>query len=564
MRNIKTIRVLSILTLIVIFSINLFSQNLPDSTIKKIDNLFKTWDNNYSPGCIIGIIRNDSLIYSKGYGMANLEFGAPITTETVFHMASVSKQFTAYSIILLANRGKLKLDDDIHKYLSWFPDLKEKITINNLLNHTSGIRDQWQLMDISGTRYSDIITQEHVVSILSNQKALNFKPGEQYMYSNSGFTLLAEIVKSVTGQTLRQFADSAIFKPLGMTKSFFRDDNSEIIKNRAASYRRLDKTHFANSVFNNSSVGATNLSTTIDDMSKWVSNFYYTKAGNQNDINLLTQKGKLNNGKELNYAAGIVSGTYKGWREFAHAGGDAGYRTYITVFPDLKMGFLVFANVPEVGTSQKAHQLADLFISDTSGLKSLPQKIDSSKAFLKDASIIKKIAGDYIGEDGLQIHFFDMANKFYLSSDAFGDSLLLFQEDQTTFSFIDRTDVRFLFTNSTIKPALTVSYSKNEFFLFTKYKKDEIWADATLKEYTGTYYCPELQCRYDILLKDHHLVIKNIKYPETPVTFAGPNHLFTGLSGMNHLMMIRNKEKVITGFEVNSNRVMHLRFDKTE
>jgi len=552
------------LTLIVIFSINLFSQNLPDSTIKKIDNLFKTWDNNYSPGCIIGIIRNDSLIYSKGYGMANLEFGAPITTETVFHMASVSKQFTAYSIILLANRGKLKLDDDIHKYLSWFPDLKEKITINNLLNHTSGIRDQWQLMDISGTRYSDIITQEHVVSILSNQKALNFKPGEQYMYSNSGFTLLAEIVKSVTGQTLRQFADSAIFKPLGMTKSFFRDDNSEIIKNRAASYRRLDKTHFANSVFNNSSVGATNLSTTIDDMSKWVSNFYYTKAGNQNDINLLTQKGKLNNGKELNYAAGIVSGTYKGWREFAHAGGDAGYRTYITVFPDLKMGFLVFANVPEVGTSQKAHQLADLFISDTSGLKSLPQKIDSSKAFLKDASIIKKIAGDYIGEDGLQIHFFNMANKFYLSSDAFGDSLLLFQEDQTTFSFIDRTDVRFLFTNSTIKPALTVSYSKNEFFLFTKYKKDEIWADATLKEYTGTYYCPELQCRYDILLKDHHLVIKNIKYPETPVTFAGPNHLFTGLSGMNHLMMIRNKEKVITGFEVNSNRVMHLRFDKTE
>ena len=564
MRNIKTIRVLSILTLIVIFSINLFSQNLPDSTIKKIDNLFKTWDNNYSPGCIIGIIRNDSLIYSKGYGMANLEFGAPITTETVFHMASVSKQFTAYSIILLANRGKLKLDDDIHKYLSWFPDLKEKITINNLLNHTSGIRDQWQLMDISGTRYSDIITQEHVVSILSNQKALNFKPGEQYMYSNSGFTLLAEIVKSVTGQTLRQFADSAIFKPLGMTKSFFRDDNSEIIKNRAASYRRLDKTHFANSVFNNSSVGATNLSTTIDDMSKWVSNFYYTKAGNQNDINLLTQKGKLNNGKELNYAAGIVSGTYKGWREFAHAGGDAGYRTYITVFPDLKMGFLVFANVPEVGTSQKAHQLADLFISDTSGLKNPPQKIDSSKAFLKDASIIKKIAGDYIGEDGLQIHFFDMANKFYLSSDAFGDSLLLFQEDQTTFSFIDRTDVRFLFTNSTIKPALTVSYSKNEFFLFTKYKKDEIWADATLKEYTGTYYCPELQCRYDILLKDHHLVIKNIKYPETPVTFAGPNHLFTGLSGMNHLMMIRNKEKVITGFEVNSNRVMHLRFDKTE
>jgi CubicO group peptidase (beta-lactamase class C family) len=151
--------------------------------------------------------------------MANLEYGIPITPETIFHMASVSKQFTAYSIVLLAKQGKLQLDDDIHKYLSWFPDLKEKITIHNLLNHTSGIRDQWQLLAISGTRLDDVITQEHIIKILSRQKALNFKPGEQYSYSNSNFTLLAEIVKSITGQSLRKFTDSAIFKPLGMNNT---------------------------------------------------------------------------------------------------------------------------------------------------------------------------------------------------------------------------------------------------------------------------------------------------------------------------------------------------------
>src|SRR4030095_16366022 len=157
-----------------------------------------------------GIVRNDSLIYTKGYGSANLEYAIPNTPETIFHTASVSKQFSGYAIVLLAKQGKLQLDDDIHKYLPWFPDLKEKITIRHLLNHTSGIRDQWQLLAISGTRLDDVITHEHIVKILSQQRALNFKPGEKYSYSNSGFTMLAEIVKSVTGQSLRQFTDSAI------------------------------------------------------------------------------------------------------------------------------------------------------------------------------------------------------------------------------------------------------------------------------------------------------------------------------------------------------------------
>src|SRR6185503_3339421 len=173
-----------------------FSQTLASDTAKKIDSLFKTWDNNSSPGCAIGIVRNDSLIYAKGYGIANLEYGIPVTPETIFHMASVSKQFTAYSIVLLANQGRLQLDDDIHKYLPWFSDVKAKITIRHLLNHTSGIRDQWQLLAISGTRLDDVITQDHIIKILGKQEALNFRPGEQYSYSNSGFTMLAEIVRS--------------------------------------------------------------------------------------------------------------------------------------------------------------------------------------------------------------------------------------------------------------------------------------------------------------------------------------------------------------------------------
>ena len=160
------------------------AQQLPDSTVKKIDSIFRKWNNN-GPGAAIGIIRNDSLIYAKGYGMANLEHNIPITPETIFHLASVSKQFTGYSIVLLAKQNKLQLNDDIRKYLPWFPDLKEKITIRHLLNHTSGIRDQWQLLAKSGTRLDDVITHDHNIKILSQQKALSFKPGEKETYSNS-------------------------------------------------------------------------------------------------------------------------------------------------------------------------------------------------------------------------------------------------------------------------------------------------------------------------------------------------------------------------------------------
>ena len=149
------------------------AQTVPDSIIKKIDGLFSQWNSQQSPGCVIGIIRNDSLIFARGYGLANLEYSIPNSPLTIYHMASVSKEFTAYSVLMLAKAGKLSLEDDIRKYLSWFPDLKEKITIRQLLNHTSGVRDQWQLLAISGTRLDDVITQEQIIKLLSRQQALN-------------------------------------------------------------------------------------------------------------------------------------------------------------------------------------------------------------------------------------------------------------------------------------------------------------------------------------------------------------------------------------------------------
>ena len=542
-------------------TIQLSAQSIPDSTIKKIDSLFTKWNIVNSPGCTVGVVRNDSLIFSKGYGMANLEYAIPNTPATVFHMASVSKQFTAFAIVLLAAKGKLQLDDDIRKYLSWFPDLKEKITIRHLLNHTSGIRDQWQLLAISGTRLDDVITQDHIVKILGQQRALNFKPGEKYSYSNSGFTMLAEIVKSVSGQTLRAFTDSAIFKPLGMNNTHFHDDYKEIEKNRSYSYDRIDSVHFSNSVLSYSNAGATSLFTNIPDLSKWVMNFYDHKVGTQKDIDQLTQKGKLNSGKELTYALGIAVDKYKGWRQYSHGGSDAGYRAYLSAFPDLKMGFLVFSNLGDVNTGANVYAIADLFIKDSTQKKEEDKKEprDSIAALLKDTLPMKNFLGDYIGDDGLPFSFDMKGGKLYYH--IYDDNNFLVKEQKDTFSIPSAPEVKFVF-GIKAKDTTVDIFTPDQSYHLKKYVKDTTQTDETLKKYTGIYYCPELDCKYGIQLKDHHLKLTNAKYSDTKLTLVGGDHLTSDYWWINHLLMIRDSKKNITGFEVNSGRIMHLKFNK--
>lgn len=532
------------------------AQSIPDSVVQKIDKLFSEW-NNSSPGCAIGIVRNDSLVFARGYGMANLEYSIPIMPETIFHMASVSKQFAAYSIVLLASQGKLKLDDDIRKHLSWFPDLKEKITIRHLLNHTSGIRDQWQLLAVSGTRIDDVITQDHIVKILSKQQQLNFKPGERYLYSNSGYTMAAEIVKSVTGKTLREFTDSVIFKPLGMANTHFHDDYTEVVKNRAYSYDRESPSLYSNSILSYSNAGATSLFTNINDLSRWVTNFYHPVAGAGADIEQLVQKGVLNNEKELNYALGIVSDIYKGNKQYSHSGGDAGYRTYLTVFPELQMGFMVLSNLGDINVHQKTYQLVDLFIRDTtnSTTPSTKPAADSSKAVLKDTVSIKKYIGEYVSEEGAEFSFVFKNKKFYWQR--YGNSDLLLPVGKDSFVVASSPDVKFVFSHKNKKTKAYQSWPGADRTL--EHANNN--ADIRPERYVGEYYSPELDTRYSIVMENGKLVLTNSKYENSELKQVG-NHLFSSYWWMRHLKIITNNKNAVVGFEVNDGRVMHLRFDK--
>ena len=251
---------------------------------ERVDKLFAQWDKPGSPGCALGVVKDGEFIYRRGYGMANLDLDIPISSKTDFYICSTSKQFTAMSIALLVRDGKIALDDDIRKYLPEIPQYQSPITINDLIHHTSGLRDYLDLIELSGRSILDVSSDENFLKAIARQKKLNFKPGDEFSYSNSNYFLLSEIVKRVSGKSLRAFADERIFKPLGTANTFFHDNRGEIIKNRAFGYSPQKDGSFSVILTNFEGVGDGGLYTSVDDLLLWDRNFYDNKLGGGADL----------------------------------------------------------------------------------------------------------------------------------------------------------------------------------------------------------------------------------------------------------------------------------------
>jgi CubicO group peptidase (beta-lactamase class C family) len=548
-------RLLAALLLFVIAMPKVNAQALPDSTIIKIDRLFEKWNKPDAPGCVAGVIIGDQLVYAKGFGLANLESKAPNTPESIYYMCSVSKQFAGYSIALLMRQGKIRQEDDIRTYLPW-ANFGEKITVRNLLNHTSGIRDDISLAAISGLGGNGMLTQALAINLLKRQRALNFRPGEMYAYSNSNYVLLAEIVAQVSKQSFRSFTDSAIFKPLGMSASRFISDPDELVKGRAASYT-LNNGQFSNSYQNVYTLGDGGLFTSLNDMAKWVSNFYNPVAGDTNDIAQLTQQGTLNNGKTISYAMGVAIDSNRGHKRILHNGGLAGYRTIILVYPALKMGFLVFGNTGEGDIYNKGNQLENLLVPDrsmpvTTTAATAPAPAPAATA-LTDTVAVKKWLGNYISETGYKVTISLKAGTLYVN-----ETLAMTPESANVFHLSYRPAIKYTFAGNGVSLESPVLDKPMQL----EHIPDASLTDDALNSYTGTYYSPELDVNFRIVRNGKELWITSSHYKEEKITRVGTDHLFTdGI--LSHLLIKRDSKGKITGFEMTDGRIMHLFFRKT-
>ena len=342
-------------------------------SVARVDSAFSRFGPK-TPGCAVGASRHGRTVLARAYGMANLEYDVPNTTETVFEAGSVAKQFTAAAILLLAQQGKLSLDDQVRKHIPELPDYGVPLTIRHMIHHTSGLRDWGTIATVEGwPRGSRVHTHAHVLDIVKRQRALNFKPGSEYLYSNTGYNLLAIIVERVSGRSFADFTRTEIFEPLGMTRTQWRDDYARVVKGRATAYAPSSNGFRMNMPFENVH-GNGGLLTTVEDLLRWSANFDLGRVGGAAFAREQVRQGRLTVGREIEYAAGLVVTRYRGVPEVSHGGATAGYRAFLTRFPDQGVAVAVLCNHAGAPVGALAHRVADVFLGSSAAPTPAPAK----------------------------------------------------------------------------------------------------------------------------------------------------------------------------------------------
>jgi CubicO group peptidase (beta-lactamase class C family) len=533
-----------------------------DGTTDKVDKLFAVWDKTTTPGAALAVIKDGKIIYERGYGMAKLEDGIVNAPDKVFDIGSVSKQFTATCVAMLIREGKIGLDDDIRKYIPEMPAYEKPVTVNHLLHHTSGLRDYNALLELAGFRAdADSPTVEESLEVIRRQKKLNYAPGEEYSYTNTGFFLLSQIVERVSGKSLNAFAQERIFKPLGMTKTIFQDDHTQIIKDRATGYVQ-GKKGFAISMSNWDETGDGNVYTTVRDLYLWDQAFY-TGALGKSLMDMLHTQGVLNSGKTIDYAFGLVVGEHKGLKVVEHGGAWVGFRAAVVRFPEQKFSVVVLANLETINPSRLAFGVADIYLA---GLIKEPAK-DETK---KEQTITVSKAELEILTGNWQDDRFGLWLAMALKDDKLvaglnGRDYILTAVGPGKFVVPDNP-VGFVFEFKAVekgKPArATLNIGTSQEYKFEKAAPVKSLSAAELAGYAGTYVSEELlDAKYVISVDKDVLVVKTRDTPRAQAKAMAPDKFTLPGYGLN-IEFVRGKGGKVSGFTISLGRDAGIEFVK--
>ncbi len=528
--------------------------------LSRVDEIFSEWNRPNSPGAAVAIIRDGVVILRKDYGMASLEFGIPIASDTVFHVASVSKQFTAFAVALLAERGQLSLDDDIHKYLPKLPEFGGAITIRHLLHHTSGLRDQLELTAMAGFQLDDVITQDHILSLVHHQKALNFVPGSEYEYCNTGYTLLAEIVAKVTGKSFRDWTRENIFLPLGMEKTQFRDDYELVVANRACSYEPGEGGEFKRQVLSYSNFGATGLLTTVDDMVKWVLNLEDGRIGGPAVRDLMLERGVLNDGRMISYAFGLDIGEHRGLETVDHDGYDAGFRSVLLWFPEQQFSVVMLSNNGVVDPAKTARRIADIYLSKDYSKKEPPPSSSERKGVYVDPVFLNNFEGTYLLKNERIITISRDGERLMFQGSG-PDKIELLAQSDTEF-FLKGTDIKLSFHLNNVGMVIHLTLHQRgrevngERVEVTPYSSEQ----AVL--YVGTYLSEELGASYSVRYINGRLLLMHRRHGDIPLTHLIGETFRGDQWWLRSLRFIKDEKGRVKGFAMTGERVRNLKFSK--
>ncbi len=534
----------------------------PQDLARSVDAVFAEYAKPGSPGCSLAVVQNGRITYEKGYGLASIEYGVPIDPRrTVFDIGSTSKQITAASILLLAQDGKLSLDDEVRKHVPELPDYGTPVTIRHLLHHTSGIRDYVNLMALGGLNFEDWTTAADGLAAIMRQKTLDFPPGSEHSYSNSGYFLLSQIVERVSGKTMREFAQERIFGPLGMTNTQILDDHTKIIPYRATGYAPGPEGGFAVQMSNWEQTGDGAVQTTVEDLAKWDQNFYDPKVGGAWLVEQLQTKGKLNDGETIDYARGLMVADYRGLRRVSHSGSWAGYRAEMIRFPDQKLSVVTLCNLGTANPSALAQRVADLYLAD----KLQPEAPPAAAANEAPAGKVENAArytGIYWSPAGGLVRRIEIRDGklFYIRGGGNDSELAPLGGDR--FRMVGTpvvAEVSFPVAATASNPPrrMEVVSGGGKPTVFEEVKPVSLTPEG-LAAYSGTYTSPELDTTWTLAMDGGKLMLRGKRGPAMPLEPAFTD-AFDSPAG---LIRFQREGQKVTGFLVGAGRARDLRFEK--
>jgi len=528
------------------------NSTLVESPAAKVDKIFAQWNKPDSPGCAVAVAKQGKTVFSRGYGMANLEYSVTMSPEIVSETGSVAKQFTAAAIALLAQQGKLSLDDPVQKYLPEVPDFGTPVTIRQLISHLSGLRDQNEFFDLMGLPMGrSVHTNDEILEVVSRQKRLNFDPNTEYLYSNTGYTLLVHIVKRVSGKSFAEFTQEQLFRPLGMTNTQWRDDYAKVVKNRATAYEPDGKGGFRMNMPFGNVHGAGGLLTTVGDLLIWNENLENGRVGGRELIKQMQTRARLKGGREIDYALGLTVTDYKGVPEVSHGGATAGYRTFLARFPQLQLSIALLCNVTNVNTAKIAHQVADIFL-DGHLKENKPSPFNVSVPELENKSGLYRNPGT----DEVQ-RFFVKDGKLIIG---FGNGAELVPVAPNKFQMID-SPIEFTFEGGKNGEPLRVKRVSGRYSPVVYTAVGSFNPSPTqLTEYAGNYYSEELNVIHSVMVKDGKLRIRVSPLPEREMNPLYADAFMVDNGGQ--IKFTRDSSGKVNGFEVFTGRIRHLRFIK--
>ena len=503
--------------------------------------------NQTTPGCAVGVSLEGKNVLEKVAGMADLEHDVPIKPDTIFEAGSVSKQFTAAAVLLLARDGKLSLDDQVRKYVPELPDYGAPLTIRHMLNHTSGLRDWGSVAAIAGwPRGTRVHTHAHVLDIVSRQRVLNFPSGTRYSYSNTGYNLAAIIVSRVSGQSFAEFSRARLFAPLGMSRTSWRDDYTRIVKDRAIAYSDGSGGFTTEMPFENIH-GNGGLLTTVGDLLRWTRNFSQPVVGDAAFVKEEQEPGRFNDGRAHAYALGLFVGTYQGLREVSHSGATAGYRAWLSEYPERKLAVAVLCNVSSGNATQYAHAIADVYLRATKPEGTAPAA-DGARGPALSASAQDALIGMYRRTDtGEPINVSRAGTELRV-----GGMPRLTAASDTRFTSANGLAVDF------IADGLKVADPFGTIDAYARVPAAEL-APRPPAEYAGTYESDEAEATMIAAVDAGALVLK--RRPDTTIRLT-PMYADAFYGSLGFIRFHRDAAGKVSSLSVTQDRVWDMRFQR--